>query len=176
MLAALLLAAAVLFGVYGRDTGKDQQAAGPAASGTNVPATQAASGESSSIIRYTMTASPKIDPCVGSDLASTSTILNMYDTLVFPQHDGSMAPHVATGWSVSDNLLVWTFKLRSDVKFHSGNPLTAVDVVYTMDRLTTIGEGYGYLFRGRVKKRRRRLTIQQWSSLSTSHTAHFSPR
>lgn len=154
ILAALLLFAAALIGVYakGKSAGTSSQVSEPAANGGSVSATTAASGESDSIIRYTMTTSPKIDPCVGSDLSSTSVILNMYDTLVFPQHDGSMAPHVATEWSVSDNLLVWTFKLRDDVKFHSGNPLTAADVVYTMDRITTIGEGYGYLFRGRIKK------------------------
>ncbi|MDR0651851.1 MAG: ABC transporter substrate-binding protein [Synergistaceae bacterium] len=110
----------------------------------------ASSGESDSIIRYTMTTSPIIDPGVGSDLSSTSVILNLYDTLVFPQHDGSMAPNVATEWAVSNDRLVWDFKLRTDVKFHSGNPLTAADVVYTMNRLTTVGEGYGYLFRDRV--------------------------
>jgi len=142
---AIMLWAVMLFGACG---GGGSSAASAGSGGKST----ATGGESQSIIRYTMTTSPKIDPCVGSDLASTSVILNMYDTLVFPRHDGSMAPHVATEWSVSDDRLVWEFKLRDDVKFHSGNSLTAADVVYTMDRLTTIGEGYGYLFRGRVKE------------------------
>jgi peptide/nickel transport system substrate-binding protein len=44
---------------------------------------------------------------------------------------GEVKPHVAESWDVSTDGLVWTFKLRKDVKFNDGTPLTAEDVVFT---------------------------------------------
>ena len=35
--------------------------------------------------------------------------------------------------------------------FHSGNPLTANDVAYTMQRLLDMGEGFGYLFSSTIE-------------------------
>jgi peptide/nickel transport system substrate-binding protein len=58
---------------------------------------------------------------------------------------------VATCWETSDDSLTWTFHLREDVVFHDGTPLTAADVKYSMDRLVTIGEGYAFLFLGRLE-------------------------
>jgi peptide/nickel transport system substrate-binding protein len=59
---------------------------------------------------------------------------------------------VAKEWSVSDDSLTYTFKIRDDVKFHSGNILKASDVAYSMNRMLDIGEGYAYLFVGVVEK------------------------
>lgn len=41
-------------------------------------------------------------------------------------------PSVAQSWSVSDDGLTVTFKLRDDVKFHDGKPLTSADVKFTI--------------------------------------------
>jgi len=82
-----------------------------------------------------------IDPAVGSDFSSSASIINLYDSLVYPDTNGNPLPHVATSWETSDDMLTWTFHLRDDVTFHDGTLLTAADVKYSMDRLTTIGEG-----------------------------------
>ena len=42
-------------------------------------------------------------------------------------------PDLAESWSVSDDLLTYTFKLREDAKYHTGRAFTADDVVYTYD-------------------------------------------
>ena len=62
--------------------------------------------------------------------------LTMYDdTMMFPR------PDVAESWTVSDDGLTYVFKLREDVKFHTGRGLTAEDVVYSWERaLETIGD------------------------------------
>jgi len=89
---------------------------------------------------------PNLDPAVGSDEASSSAFVNLYDTLVYPTSTGDVKPNAATSWSVSPDGLTWTFKLRSGVKFHDGTPLTANDVVFSLNRMLTIGQGYSYLF------------------------------
>ncbi len=44
-------------------------------------------------------------------------------------------PDLATSWEPSEDLKVWTFKLRPNVKFHNGKVLDADDVVFTYKRL-----------------------------------------
>ncbi len=42
-------------------------------------------------------------------------------------------PLIATGWTISDDGLTIAYDLRDDVRFADGSPLTAEDVVYTLD-------------------------------------------
>jgi len=86
------------------------------------------------------------DPAVGSDYSSSSTLVNLYDSLVYPVLGGYVTANLAQVWEVSGDGLTWTFYLRSGVKFHDGTEFTAEDVKFSMDRLQTIGEGYAYLF------------------------------
>lgn len=102
-------------------------------------------------LRVTFSWPTYIDPAVGSDFSSSSSFVNLYDTLVYPTSKGDVVPHVAESWETSKDGLTWTFSLRKGIKFHDGSELTAEDVVFSMDRLIAIGEGYAYLFGERVK-------------------------
>ncbi len=104
--------------------------------------------DENSIIRMTEDWPTYCDPAVGSDFSDTIALVNIHDTLVFPNPDGSVRPHVATKWDVSEDGLTYKFYIRKGVKFHSGNELTAEDVAFSMNRLLTIGEGYAYLYMG----------------------------
>jgi peptide/nickel transport system substrate-binding protein len=44
-------------------------------------------------------------------------------------------PELATSWEATEDLKVWTFHLRDGVKFHTGKPFSAADVVFTYSRL-----------------------------------------
>jgi peptide/nickel transport system substrate-binding protein len=46
-----------------------------------------------------------------------------------------MAPSLAESWSASKDGLVYEFVLRQGVKFHNGEPLTAADVKFTLERI-----------------------------------------
>jgi peptide/nickel transport system substrate-binding protein len=95
---------------------------------------------------------PTIDPAVGWDFASTRALTLLYDTLVYPDTTGAPQPHVAESWETSPDGKIWTFLLRSGIKFHDGTELTAEDVAFSMDRLLTIGEGWSHLFADRVER------------------------
>jgi len=95
---------------------------------------------------------PSIDPAVGSDYTSSLALCNVYDTLVFPNPDGSVKPLLAKGWEISTDGLTYTFELVQGVIFHNGDELTADDVVFSLERIITIGQGYGYLFTINVKE------------------------
>ncbi|MFZ5858355.1 MAG: ABC transporter substrate-binding protein [Chloroflexota bacterium] len=77
-----------------------------------------------------------LDPALAYDTASGEIIQNVYNTLVF--YDGEatdkFVPMLAESWETSADGTVWTFKIRSGVKFHQGGDLTPSDVAYSFQR------------------------------------------
>ncbi|MCB1547869.1 MAG: ABC transporter substrate-binding protein [Hyphomicrobiaceae bacterium] len=67
----------------------------------------------------------------GASALSVPVFHNVLEPLVELMGDGSVAPLLATEWTVSDDGLTYTFKLR-DAKFHDGTDLDAGDVVYSI--------------------------------------------
>lgn len=58
----------------------------------------------------------------------------LHDALVRPQPGSPMAPALAESWTESPDGLTYEFKLRSGLKFHNGDPLTAEDVRFSFNR------------------------------------------
>jgi peptide/nickel transport system substrate-binding protein len=82
-----------------------------------------------------LTADPShLDPQAGEELSSNIMFYHVYDPLVRRGADLSFGPGLAESWSVADDGVTWTFALRDGVTFHNGNPFTAEDVVYTIQR------------------------------------------
>ena len=46
-----------------------------------------------------------------------------------------IVPDLAARWSVDEKGKVWTFELRDDARWHDGEPVTADDVVFTIETL-----------------------------------------
>ena len=101
-------------------------------------------------LRKTFSWPTYIDPAVGSDFSSSTALCNLYDTLIYPNSDGSFDPHLARDWEVSEDNLTYRFYLNEGVMFHDGTELIAEDVKFSFDRLQAIGEGYAYIFKDRV--------------------------
>jgi peptide/nickel transport system substrate-binding protein len=57
----------------------------------------------------------------------------LYDTLVEEAGISNFVPGLAESWEVSDDGLVWTFKIREGVTFHDGTPLTAEEVAWSLN-------------------------------------------
>lgn len=86
----------------------------------------------------------ELDPAKASDYADSILMFNVYDTLVLPAQGGpGHVPHLAESWTSDGN--TYTFTLRDDVSFQSGNPFTADDVVYSFERAKALGAGLSYL-------------------------------
>ncbi|GKY89639.1 ABC transporter substrate-binding protein [Sinisalibacter aestuarii] len=87
----------------------------------------------------------ELDPAKASDYADSILMFNVYDTLVLPaQGAAGHVPHLAESWTSDGN--TFTFTLRDGAAFQSGNPVTADDVVYSLDRTKALGAGLSYLF------------------------------
>ena len=73
-----------------------------------------------------------------------------YDALVtFEGEDlKTIRPSLATRWTVSPDGLTYTFTLRPNVKFASGNPMTAADFKWSFERLMNIKGNGAWLLDG----------------------------
>ena len=71
-----------------------------------------------------------LDPCMGWGHGTTPLVQS---TLVEYKQDMSFRNDLATEYHLSEDGLVWTFKIRDDVKFTDGEALTASDVVFTFN-------------------------------------------
>ena len=99
------------------------------------------------VLRLDEVAVGELDPAKASDYADSILMFNVYDTLVLPQQGGpGHVPHLAQSWDIDG--ATYTFSLRDDVTFQSGNPLTSADVVYSLQRMQALGAGLSYLFEG----------------------------
>ena len=86
---------------------------------------------------------PTFDPLLaGSDSRVNTPSINIYNALyqVIPGTT-EVVPEVATGHTVSEDGLEFTFTLRDDVPFHNGSTLTADDVAYTVERMLALRTG-----------------------------------
>jgi peptide/nickel transport system substrate-binding protein len=89
-----------------------------------------------------------LDPAREFEFAAAFIDLNVYDTLVTqkgPDDLNTFVPVLAKEWKISPDGKEYTFTLRDDVKFASGNPLTADDVKFSLMRLKNIKGNPGWM-------------------------------
>ena len=79
-----------------------------------------------------------LDPFQAQATLTDSIIYNIFEGLLDADTDGSMVPHLAHDYEISDDGLVYTFYLEEDVSFHDGSAMTAEDVVYTYSKLAAL--------------------------------------
>jgi len=93
-----------------------------------------------------------LDPAQNSVNESIWLDQNIYSRLLQPNSTGTgLLPDLATSWDTSKNGLSYTFHLRPDAEFSNGMPVTAQDVVYSINRSRNLAGGWGFLLTA-VKK------------------------
>ena len=63
-------------------------------------------------------------------------MLNVFEGLLMPNTKGELIPAIAEEYSVSEDGLYYTFKIREGIKFHNGNPLDVKDVEFSLKRMS----------------------------------------
>lgn len=69
---------------------------------------------------------------------------DLYEGLVIYDAAAKVIPGVAESWTVSDDGVTYTFKLREDAKWSNGDPVTADDFVFAFQRIMTPETGAKY--------------------------------
>jgi oligopeptide transport system substrate-binding protein len=93
---------------------------------------------------------PSLDPGLATDTTSANILLNIMDPLVRLDKDLKPVPSAAASFETSADGLTVTFKLRDDLKWTNGDPVTAQDFVYSWKRTISpeLGADYAYQFYG----------------------------
>src|SRR5215467_694179 len=73
------------------------------------------------------------DPHMSTSSNDIRVSLNLYDNLLSRHPDGKLYPGLATEWKLTAPT-TWTFKIRSGVKFHNGDPFSAADARWSLER------------------------------------------
>lgn len=86
-------------------------------------------------IRAVMHAPLRIsDPMFSTAWTARNHGYNIYDTLFSTDSQFQIKPQMVESFETSADRLVWTFQLRSGLKFHDGAPVTSADVLPSLAR------------------------------------------
>ena len=77
---------------------------------------------------------PTLDPHLVTDTTSAGIVVEIFSGLVSLNEDLDIVPELAESWSISGGGTVYEFKLRPDLKFSNGEPVTAEDVKWSIER------------------------------------------
>ena len=83
-----------------------------------------------------------LDPAESFEFSGSEVLGNVYDRLVTYdlKETTKVVGQIAESWSVAEDGMTYTFKLKSGLKFHSGNPITSADVIYSIQRAVTMNK------------------------------------
>jgi oligopeptide transport system substrate-binding protein len=99
------------------------------------------------VLRYNLTSEPQyLDPRLAMGV-EFPVLQNIFDGLVRYNLQGQIEPSVAESYTISDDHLTWTFKLK-DTKWSNGEPVTAQDFEYSWKTALSpeMASGYAYQF------------------------------
>ena len=84
------------------------------------------------------------DPLLVSDASSSYVLQQIVETLVTlePGTGDKIIPGLAESWTLSEDGLTYTFKIRSGVKFSDGTDLDAAAVKFNFDRWLNLPKSY----------------------------------
>jgi peptide/nickel transport system substrate-binding protein len=99
-----------------------------------VPATAAPEGDVTWAVHISL-APTWFDPAETPSVITPFMMLYaLHDAVVKPLPGQPMAPSLAESWTMSKDGLAYEFVLRKGVKFHNGEPVTAEDVKFSLER------------------------------------------
>ncbi len=79
-----------------------------------------------------------------STVAEANLLRDLYEGLVIYDAKAQIIPGVAESWDISEDGTVYTFTLRNDATWSNGDPVTAGDFVYSLQRIMNPETGAKY--------------------------------
>lgn len=90
--------------------------------------------EGKKVFRYALNADPEsFDPCLAHGIPSATICYHIYGSL-YLDDVGDIRPALAESHELADDQVTYTFKLRDDILWNDGEPITAQDFEYGIKR------------------------------------------
>jgi oligopeptide transport system substrate-binding protein len=114
---------------------QDRSAAGSAARDEPIGGATGRELAAEQVLHWGNGAEPQsVDPHRGTDVPGSNIQRDLFEGLVNEAPNGDLEPGAATSWDISDDGLVYTFRLRPEARWSNGEPVTADDWVYSLRR------------------------------------------
>ncbi|KAF0229477.1 MAG: hypothetical protein FD175_1815 [Beijerinckiaceae bacterium] len=89
-------------------------------------------------LKIAMSSEPSsADPHYHNLTPNNQVVRHVFEPLVFQDEFQAIGPGLAANWKIIDDV-TWEFKLRANVKFHDGSPLTVEDVIFSLNRVPNV--------------------------------------
>ncbi|MBN2897552.1 MAG: peptide ABC transporter substrate-binding protein, partial [Clostridia bacterium] len=135
-------------GCGGSAPAEEPATSGTDAATTDAPADTAAASDVEQTLVWNLGSDPKtIDPGLNAASDGGHVTNNTFEGLM-REIDGKMEPAMAESYTVSDDGLVYTFKIREGAKWSDGQPVTANDFEYAWSRVVdpATASEYAWIF------------------------------
>ncbi len=76
-----------------------------------------------------------VNPVLASSPADRDMTALIYSGLMRKESGGNLIPDLAEKYEMSKNGLIYTFTLKENIYFHDGKPVTADDIIFTIDKV-----------------------------------------
>ena len=88
-----------------------------------------------------------LDPAEVFEFSGGEVIANVYDRVMqFDPQSGKLVSNVVDRYEASEDGQTLTLKLKPGIKFHSGNPLTARDLAWSLQRVIKLNKTPAFIF------------------------------
>jgi peptide/nickel transport system substrate-binding protein len=88
-----------------------------------------------------------LDPAESFEFSGSEAVGNVYERLIAYdfKNVSQLKGELAESWSVGADGKTYTFKMKKGIKFHSGNPVTAGDAAYSLQRAVILNKSPGFI-------------------------------
>lgn len=88
-----------------------------------------------------------LDPHEAFEFSGVDVVNNVYDGLLEldPENNGTIIPGLAESWSVAEDGLTYSFKIRAGATFSSGNPVRAEDAAWSLQRVVKLNKNPAFI-------------------------------
>ena len=96
--------------------------------------------DTDSSIQISMQKPLTLHPIYNMDKSVQQNLYLIFDTLVNIEEDGSISSNIAINWTYSEEENAMTIRIRDDILWHDGTPLTSEDVVFSLKTILEANE------------------------------------